>query len=205
MVTSLSSDTARFPRVLRGAAASHALVLELPTEVRVRTRDITEERDAQLRAGFEAGYAEGLQAGHLQAAADGAVLAGQVGSLLAALGRAAQALETCTTAELGAVEDAIVAGALELAEAILGREVDQDRAATDAVARALALAPANVDIAVHVNPADAEIIEATGLPGNVKLVADPAVIQGGCMARVGDCTIDARLGAALERAKEALR
>lgn len=203
---SSSCDTTRSPRVLRGAAASRAPLHELPVEPAGGARvDGPAAREAAARAGFEAGFAEGLRAGRQQAVADAAATAAQVATLVRQLGGAVQDLAARTAAELGAVEDAIVAGALDLAEAVIGREVDQRRAGPDAVARALALAPRGVEVTLHVHPADVEIVEAGGLPAGVTLVADATVGPGGCLALVGDCTIDARLGAALERAREALR
>ena len=210
---SSSCDTApRATRVLRGASAPAAAFAELPAFEPRRTPGAppdpaaAEARvEAEMRAGFEAGYAEGLQEAHRQAAADRAAVAARAAVLLDELARAVQDLHARTAAEIGAVEDAIVDGALALAEAVLGREADEARHARDAVARALALAPRNLDVAVHVHPADAGLLDAATLPPGVTVVADPTVDRGGCLAEVGDCTIDARLGAALDRAREALR
>lgn len=208
---SSSCETApRSTRVLRGALVAAAAFAELPADEPRRAAQSSDPAavearlDAQMRAGFEAGYADGLQEAHRHVAAERAAVAARAAALLDELARAVQELHARTTAEIGAVEDAIVDGALELAEAVLGREADDARAARDAVARALALAPRNLDVAVHLNPADADLLDGDALPPGVALVADPTVERGGCLAEVGDCTIDARLGAALERAREAL-
>lgn len=198
---------ARPPRVLRGAAASLAALPELPP-ARVEPAAAGADPaavEAELRAGYEAGFAEGLRAAQQEAAAQHAVLAARAASLLRSLGRAVEALEARTVAELGAVEDAIVAGALALAEAVVGREAAGARGAADAVARALALAPRTVEVTVRLHPDDFALLDAGGVPAGVTFAADQAVARGGCVAEAGDCTVDARLPEALERAREALR
>ncbi|HET7486343.1 MAG TPA: FliH/SctL family protein [Acidimicrobiales bacterium] len=204
---SSSCDVFRSARVLRGVRAEQAALPDIPVPVAAVPRDTEADRaaalEAELRAGFQAGYEEGLRAAHDEMAAQHAALAARAAALLRSLGAAAAALEARTLAELGSVEDAIVAGAIELAEAVLGRELAGDRAAADAVARALALAPRNVEVTVYVHPGDLAVLDASGVPANVTLAADAGLAPGGCTAEVGDCTIDARIPEALDRARAA--
>jgi flagellar assembly protein FliH len=109
---------------------------------------------------------------------------------------------------LAALEDQLAGAALELAEAILGRELVLATApGRDAIARAIRLAGEAGQATVRLHPADvATLGQVEGIaPGReLTVVADPAVEPGGCLLEAGATRVDARLGSALERVREVL-
>jgi flagellar assembly protein FliH len=166
-----------------------------------------------LEAATQQGYADGFARGEAEGRAAGEARAMQEFTEL--LEPALRALEAAR-AEL-ARRDAVRAEELEgdllrlavdVAEAVLGRELEATPgAALDAVRRALQLAPARGAIAVHLHPADVQVVDAAPslAPGRtVELVADAGVARGDAVLRVGACTIDAQVAPALDRVRAAL-
>src|SRR5262249_13308755 len=161
--------------------------------------------------GYAAGWAQGQRAARAAAEAEtvraaaradqaAAAQAARVERALEALSAAARDLERRTAPAAEELEDAIVASAFQLAPPLAepGR---------DALARALALAPAQRPVTVRLNPADrmtigtAEVV----IDGRtVTLVDDPALAPGDALATCDATTIDARLGPALARVQEVL-
>lgn len=99
--------------------------------------------------------------------------------------------------------------AVEIAETLVGHHLQvADCAATDAVARALEAVPREADVVLRLHPDDAALAPQSArelAPGvRVRVVADPSVEAGGCVAEVGDRTVDARIGPALDRVREVL-
>jgi flagellar assembly protein FliH len=124
------------------------------------------------------------------------------------LGREAEALAAREATAFADIEDQVVAAAVRIAEVIVGRELAQpDDHGRDAIARALALAPVHGDVTVRLHPADIAVMgdPASLAPGRVLvIVPDPSLTPGDCIVAVASCRIDARVGAALERAREVL-
>ncbi len=195
------------------AAPSFATVTfpVLPDE---RLNRVTEE--ARTR-GHSAGYAAGLRASALEARelqdrreaehADmlrqgQAELAGAVRALNAAI----QAFGARTAPVLEDAQDSLAVAALELAEAIVGRELSAgENSARSALARALA----DVDTAavqrVRMNPSDLALLDpATREAAAVPFVADASLGRGDAITEFDDGVVDARIGTALARAKAAL-
>ena len=127
-----------------------------------------------------------------------------VGQLMSALTAAAAELQTRATVEMAQIEDDLAAAALTIAEAVIGRELAlADAPGQDAIARALALAPAG-DAIVRLHPDD--VATAGGDFGReLTILADPTVEPGGCIVEIGACTIDAQISTALDRVREALQ
>ena len=173
--------------------------------------------DAAVQQGYEDGWArghrDGFTAGQAQAREEAARLeserAAAVELALEALARAGDELGVRRLEHSARAEDALVNGALELATALLGRELELATApGRDALARALRLADGNEAALVRMHPDDiATLGDHTELaPGrDLTVLADAAVDRGGCLVEVGDGRIDARIGAALERVEEVLR
>ncbi len=169
---------------------------------------------AQAR-GYGAGYAEGLRraaaehraAEHRRdtelreslAAADATTRRSA-----AAVAAAAAALRALTMPVIEDAEHALVEGALELAEAILQREVaDGHVSAADTLRRVLASLPHDELATVRLNPVDAATVAVDGEP-SLTVVADESIAPGDAVAVLRDGWLDARIGAAVERAKTVL-
>ncbi len=155
--------------------------------------------------GFEKGRAEGHNVGveqGRQAITDmGASLAASVDELLSQLEAQAAALGDRLAAQT-------VDLALEIAEAVLGREIAcSDDPGADAIARCLEMAPATGDLFAKLNPTDAaELGRIEGLADRgLMITADPALRRGDAVVTINDATIDARLSESLRRVAEALR
>jgi flagellar assembly protein FliH len=96
--------------------------------------------------------------------------------------------------------------AVALAESIVEREIrDDDQLVVTAAARALALAPERG--AVVLRAADPATDEpgalAAHMANEVQVVADPSIERAGAVAEVGPLRIDAQIGAALARIRDA--
>lgn len=214
----MSSSIERATHVLRGAPVEpmpELVDLDALSGASRRAVDPTVVAEAEARGyadGHGAGYQDGYDAGRRAAldeaerAAAGNVTA--IESALAALGAAAIDLSACRGADLADAEDSLVAGAFELATAVLGRELQlADAPGRDALARALRLADSREPVLARLHPDDvATLGDHTELaPGrDVTVVADETVERGGCLVELGDGRIDARLSTALERVKAVL-
>lgn len=178
------------PRGRRGAESDPA------------ARCATERAAAEaVERGWKAGHAAGWQAGFEQATA---AAARDVGRALASLSAAAEELRRRSAVDLAEAEDAIVAGAIELAGLIISHEVAAAAdPGADAIARALSLVPGDAGVKIRLAPADADRLDPGAVPGSreVLLVADPSVEPGGCVVEAGTTSIDAQLGAALDRVR----
>jgi flagellar assembly protein FliH len=204
-----------------------SLAFDFTSDAAVPDQLVVQAR-AQARAvGYAQGWAHGLrdaadsQAGERAAAdADRASLRTcqeqQVASALQALQVAAADLRQSTMSITDDIEDQILAAAVELAEALLGRELrDPEVAAPAALARVLRLAPANEPVTVWLHPADHDTLTAPAgkaLIGSVEgatgrgltFESDPELQPGDARARCGSTTIDARLSAGVARLREYL-
>src|SRR4051812_1825248 len=162
--------------------------------------------------GKAVGYADGYQQGNAQAAADALVAAtdreNRLRDAVMALAAAARECDTRQRAAADEIETTMVEAIFELAETLLGREMSRTRTpGRDALRRALALADLHGPAVARLNPEDLETIgDFTDLaPGRaIELVPDPAIEPGGCVLESGSTRIDAQLGPALRRAKQAL-
>jgi flagellar assembly protein FliH len=135
-------------------------------------------------------------------------------SLENALSEAVQRLSSSRDEGLSIIRDEVVSFALELAEAVIGRELKlASGPVRDALRRALELAPPGVVLTVHVNPVDSSFLDQkflseleASVPGSsLSLSEDPTVEPGGCVVESGACRIDAQIGPALQRAREVLQ
>ncbi|MEV6600681.1 FliH/SctL family protein [Actinoplanes sp. NPDC051346] len=214
--------------VLRGSVAESAAAVRFGVDLR---RGVPLDSAPVERAKQEArttGYAEGWAQGQ-RAAAQEAEAAAERGrarehahdqrratalaQAVNALGRAVTGLETQLMPTLHELEEAVLAHAFELAEAIVGRAMDdpEGRAAA-ALRRAMHAAPDQGDIVVSLHPEDFRSLVgmATDADYNyegrpVHLRPDPALRPGDAVAETGTTTVDASIAAAVARAKEALR
>ncbi|MGJ3192699.1 FliH/SctL family protein [Paenarthrobacter sp. FR1] len=189
----------------------------------VASDDRSSESDRGFVQGHAAGYAAGMQAAaaeqlHLQARLraehDETLDAGR-----SAVARAVQLLQAAANAAqrrqevaMDEVQDVLAAGAIELAEAILGYELAQGQnTARAALERALGTQGRGSTGVEHVtqvrlNPGDLAALAASGVVdvAGVELKADAALNPGDAVGEYPDGWIDARIGSALERARQAL-
>lgn len=123
---------------------------------------------------------------------------------------AAQALNARTLPTVAAAEDALVAAAVELAEAILGYELaDRSKAACAALDRALSGSKGLDVVTIRMNPADISIlgsldVQSAGSGTAVELTPDPSLKPGDAVAELPQGFLDAKIGTALARVKGAL-
>ncbi|MEV7972388.1 FliH/SctL family protein [Cellulomonas sp. NPDC089187] len=176
-------------------------------------------------AGYAAGYASGYAAGAREAAHAAELESERVRTELAAaearrvadhqaalvtLAAAARAADERALPVLAESEQTLVGAALELAAAVLGRELsDAETSARAALGRVLAAMPGPGLHTVRLHPADLETLrrlDATGDPAltGVTLDADPTLSPGDAVGEFADGVLDARIGAALERARAEL-
>ena len=99
---------------------------------------------------------------------------------------------------------------IDVAEAVIGREVAERDVVVDTIRRCLAFDRPSGSVAVLVHPEDlacaVEAIEVGLIDGTgVDLVADAAIERGGCVVDAPTVRIDGQLGPALERIRDALR
>lgn len=176
-------------------------------------------RERSAREGFEAGYADGMQAAalavadieveaqaRLQAAHD--EWATQAQAALSALAVAADRLDARLAPDLSEMTGSLTEAAYTLVADLLGRELasatDPGR---DAVERALRLLPVDAPTVVRINPADHALLDVDwvgSLPATVTVLADAAVEPAGALAESGARRVDAQVSAALLRVREVL-
>src|SRR5690554_2457477 len=199
--TSMSIDSTfsrlNFPALSKGA----------PTAEDVRSR----------ASGHSAGYAAGLQAAADDIAAEearreaelaAALAAGEarIAETIAVLTAASEALERRTLPVLAEAQDAIAATSVELAEAILGRELgDSETSAVSALHRALADIKLDLVQVVRLNPQDLEFLDWQGrLTPGVTFEADATLARGDAVTEFEEGYLDARVSSALARARRAI-
>lgn len=190
----------------------------LTVPVLAETDDQHAAAEAARARGFAAGYADGrreaaaeqaawLAEARLARAAEADEADRRVGVLAQALRTAAVELREATVPVLAEVEEALVAAAFQLAEAVVGTVLsDRLAAARAAVARVFAVAPAGELSVIRLNPDDLALLwegRASDLDA-VTAVADASLAPGDAIGGLPTGWLDARIGAALDRAREAL-
>jgi flagellar assembly protein FliH len=181
-------------------------------------RGVAERSHQAARAqGFAAGWAEGQRASltRSSAAAEQQLLELQEGtrravarqeSAASALAEAARRCDETARALQTELTDRAVDLALEIAAAVLGREVTLavDPGA-DAVRRAVAGVPVDVPLVVRLNPEDLAALDQAVLAGRpATLVADPRVSRGDAVVETENGWVDADIAGSLARVREVL-
>ncbi|NAZ87419.1 FliH/SctL family protein [Kineococcus indalonis] len=196
------------------------------------------EREAARTAGYAAGWAAGMRQAAEEAAAERlaarhaaqeaarAQAAAQAAALAraeAAVRSAADALRAERQPTVAALADTVLELALDLAGAVLDREVSLMASPVhEAVQRALRPLDATLPVTVRVHPDDLAALTGDGRTGagatgealkdgagaadagRVSFLPDPTVTPGDAIARQGDTDVDAGLRASVARALEAL-
>ncbi|OJF11692.1 flagellar assembly protein [Couchioplanes caeruleus subsp. caeruleus] len=214
--------------MLRGSVAESAAAVrfgvDLRRDVPVDSAPVERAKQEARTAGYAAGWAQGQRAAAVEAEtvverararehAHEQRRAAALAQAVNALGRAVTGLETQLMPTLHELQEAVLAHAFELAEAIVGRAMDdpEGRAAA-ALRRAMNAAPDQGDIVVSLHPEDFRNLVGTATDADynyegrpVHLRPDPALRPGDAVAETGTTTVDASIAAAVARAKEALR
>ena len=131
------------------------------------------------RAGFDAGYADGLRAAERHTIVQEAQRGQELETLRNCFGDAQRAFEHALGQALADFEAALAEASMMLAEAIIGRELAvAENPGKDAIIRALAMAPQQFAVSARCNPEDADRLgDPQVLFGDrdVTVVADPAI------------------------------
>ncbi|WP_432564105.1 FliH/SctL family protein [Kineococcus sp. SYSU DK003] len=192
------------------------------------TEAVARLREQARTQGYAAGWAAGMrqaaekataeleaqrEAAHVAARLDREERRGARNRAEEALLLAAQALQGEREPTVGALADTVLELALELAGAVLDREVQlMDSPVGEAVRRALRPLDGEKPVTVRVNPADLSALTGDRLKGRhastdaelVTYLPDPTVQPGDAFARQGDTEVDAGLRASVARALGAL-
>ena len=213
--------------VVRGSRANAATAARFEIDFRRSTEvpvpaDLVEKARAE---GLAAGYAEGWAQGQREAKVAAELAEAQARAAEVAEGQArAAALDRAVGAVLAAadqltrqtvpvaadLESAVLEGAVEIAEALLGRALaESPERGLDALRRVMALAPETGTVTVRLHPED---LATLGAPDGAHVVngreiilrADPGLSPGDAIAEQGTSTIDARLAEAIRRVRAAL-
>jgi flagellar assembly protein FliH len=214
--------------VLRGTVAESAAAARFGTDLRRETpmdsAPVERAKEQARTAGYAEGWAQGQRAAALEAQ-DAAERAralehaheqrrtAALAQAVNALGRAVTSLETQLMPTLQELQDAVLAHAFELAEAIVGRTLDDpSQRGADALRRAMAAAPEQGEIVVSLHPDDYRNLVGSSADADynyggrpVHLRPDPSLRPGDATAETGSTTVDASVAAAVQRAREALR
>ena len=214
--------------VLRGSVAEAATAARFGVDLRRGVPADSEPVERAKQEARTAGYAEGWAQGQRAAALAAEAVAERARAVeqahdqrratalaqaVNALGRAVTNLETQMMPTLHELQEAVLAHAFELAEAIVGRAMDdpEGRAAA-ALRRAMNAAPDQGDVVVSLHPDDFRNLVGTATDADynyegrpVHLRPEPALHPGDAVAETGTTTVDASIAAAVARARAALR
>jgi len=201
-----AAPSVRRGRILRGVQTQNATLNVLEPRFALGAGGLDRESERGYAEGFDRGYQDGLTEGRTAMAAEVDTARSRLGSAARALLGAAGELSRRQAIELTQLEDVVAGLAYEIAAAVVGRELATSTSlGTDALARALALAPPSVPALARFHPDDVAVMEiAVPLDRPVTVVPDPAVEPGGCIVEAGDCRIDAQISTALDRVRLAL-
>jgi flagellar assembly protein FliH len=220
-----SSPDSRLP-FLRGTVAESAESANFGADLRQGDAGAGDSAKAREQA-RTTGYAEGWAQGKREAAAEAEDSAARaraaeqaheqrrtaaLAQAVNALGRAVTALETQLMPSFTELQEVVLAHAFELAEAIVGRTLDDpQRRGADALRRAMAAAPDSGTLTVSLCPDDYRTLVGDG-PADyeyegrrITLRPDATLRPGDAVADTGMASVDATIEAAVARAREALR
>lgn len=185
-------------------------VLDFPRIGRAADDDAAAERGyaaglARARRRAERERTAALAALEAAAAEREARRASEHRAALDALEQTRAAVLGATIPVLAAADQRLARAALELAEAVLGAELDADpeSAARSALGRVLAHPDAGLVVRVRLHPQRIAAL-AGSAPDGLELVPDAALAPGDAVAELPEGLIDARIDAALARARRAL-
>jgi len=168
-----------------------------------------------LRAAHERAFAEGramgLEHGAAEIAGTRARLEHEVEQARNAsrvVLEAARQLAAADALELEEFERSVCGLAVEIAEVILGHELQTENAVLGSIRAALAFAPRREPVEISVSPHDVDTVRSVmhelDLPDGSRVMADSSIGNGQCTVRAGACNIDQQVPAALRRVRAVL-
>ena len=198
---------ARPVRALR--RLNHSTIVKTSYLSRVAEIEVADEESSEAaRQGYEDGYAEGFAKAALEAAATREEEHKRVELALAAVSKALASVQEADSLFRSELETTVPKVAFALLEELLGRELELSaNPGREAVARALALFESSQHATIRLNPRDIESLgDISDLTSghDVSVVADAGVEPGGALVDAGGATVDAQVGAALERVRKVL-
>lgn len=181
---------------------------------RFRDADARALRERERERGYAEGHAEGYRAGAAQAlaearrsedarAASETERRREVTSAVTALRSAVDALAEHITRVTRATERDVSARAVELSSLIVAEALaDADTAAVAALRRALDAQDPRDAQEIRFSAADLQLLsDQDALPDGIRVTADATLLPGDAMVVIADGLVDARIAAALERAR----
>jgi flagellar assembly protein FliH len=224
----MSSSPESGSPVLRGTMAESASAARFGVDLRTGLPVGGDSVDRVKQSARTAGYAEGWAQGQREAAAAAQNSAARAAAAeqafeqrratalaqaVNALGRAVTEHENQLMPTFAELQEVLLAHAFELAEAIVGRSLDDPQGRTvAAVRRAMAATPETGKLVVSLHPDDYRTLVGETGEGDfdyegrqVRLRPDDALRPGDAIAETGMATVDATIAAAVARAREALR
>lgn len=180
--------------------------------------DLAERTRAAARAqGYSVGWAEGCRAAGAKAQRQAEDLArseeqqarrreDEQRCAVDALESAIASSRTAFAGTAAALEERIVDIALQVAEAVIGRELSStDDPGREALERALTVAPVGSAVTVRMHPADRAALGPDVLDGRAVTVVDDSSLQrGDAIAETDHTVVDACIASALDRVREVL-
>jgi flagellar assembly protein FliH len=209
---------ARFDRPLAGAGAAGIGAAWGDPRIDAALAEAFEAAAAQGRAeGWAAGWTAGHRAGAERGAAEAVELAraadarqrahaARASALLDTLAAAARSTAAATVPTWDELAAVLADGALDLARAVLARElasVDDDLVRR--VHAALRLVAGDGRVVLHVAPGDLPLLEGVALPEGTELAGDPGVAPGSVAVRTDAQRLLLDVPAAVAAAAEVLR
>jgi flagellar assembly protein FliH len=162
---------------------------------------IVSGRDAGYRAGFESGRGEATR----QVENERHRAQTEAAQLINALAMATHQVASADSIATAAFANHVIDVALDLAAAIVQRELSDDHhAATEALRRVLLELDVDAAVMVRMHPDDVAHLGETSLPVGVRITGDTTVSHGDAVATTSSQNVDARIGAAIERVRIAL-
>lgn len=206
----LRSSTNRILRSVPDRAATDIAIdsleaLPYSMDGRPVTAELRAAKDAGFRKGWDAGWRDGHERGRDEAFQE---FTAALSPTLAAIVEVRDQITAADRVTADELAGQLVEFAVQVAEAVIGRELAlSSTPALDSLRRALQMAPDRGEIVARLHPDDAAIVESVEhlVPGRVVTTTpDPSVERGGAVVQVGRCRIDAQIGPALQRVRDAL-
>lgn len=181
--------------------------LDLTTDGRARfdPSRIQEAIDRGYEAGLEAGRLDAIAQAQAHTEAELARARARVDQLLARIADEADRLSEHEIRTSIIFAERAIDAAAALAQTIIGRELSDDtQRAASAAGRVLSALDRHTDARLHLHPEDAALVAGMDLPANIVVEPDASLRPGDALAHTEDRTVDGRITAAIDRARQAM-